>query len=138
MIRRPPRATRTDTLFPYTTLFRSPGGADADRLYRSQEDHLFAQHRGLLQRRRRDPHLAARARGGRMGPREARGAGRSEEALSEHARNARGDRSEEHKSEHKSLMRNSYAVFCSKQKKIRQATEQTEKRNEIIPDYYKI
>src|SRR3546814_5262696 len=29
MIRRPPRSTRTDTLFPYTTLFRSPGRADA-------------------------------------------------------------------------------------------------------------
>src|SRR3546814_15934741 len=39
MIRRPPRSTRTDTLFPYTTLFRSPGrqrrepGASPDRLY---------------------------------------------------------------------------------------------------------
>src|SRR3546814_13385340 len=31
MIRRPPRSTRTDTLFPYTTLFRSAGGIDADR-----------------------------------------------------------------------------------------------------------
>src|SRR3546814_15064465 len=30
MIRRPPRSTRTDTLFPYTTLFRSPGRARAD------------------------------------------------------------------------------------------------------------
>src|SRR3546814_9630680 len=31
MIRRPPRSTRTDTLFPYTTLFRSPGTSDAAR-----------------------------------------------------------------------------------------------------------
>src|SRR3546814_6545085 len=31
MIRRPPRSTRTDTLFPYTTLFRSRGAADAER-----------------------------------------------------------------------------------------------------------
>src|SRR3546814_1019169 len=30
MIRRPPRSTRTDTLFPYTTLFRSPGGGGGD------------------------------------------------------------------------------------------------------------
>src|SRR3546814_16020747 len=35
MIRRPPRSTRTDTLFPYTTLFRSPG--DAGALVREQE-----------------------------------------------------------------------------------------------------
>src|SRR3546814_16744678 len=32
MIRRPPRSTRTDTLFPYTTLFRAPGGVDQDQL----------------------------------------------------------------------------------------------------------
>src|SRR3546814_10367540 len=34
MIRRPPRSTRTDTLFPYTTLFRSVGGGDADADHR--------------------------------------------------------------------------------------------------------
>src|SRR3546814_4710240 len=33
MLRRPPRSTRTDTLFPYTTLFRSPGAVDAAVLY---------------------------------------------------------------------------------------------------------
>src|SRR3546814_12929094 len=37
MIRRPPRSTRTDTLFPYTTLFRSPG--------RGGHDHVHAAHR---------------------------------------------------------------------------------------------
>src|SRR3546814_13982383 len=37
MIRRPPRSTRTDTLFPYTTLFRSPAGADEDRGERAAE-----------------------------------------------------------------------------------------------------
>src|SRR3546814_3674607 len=37
MIRRPPRSTRTDTLFPYTTLFRSPGGVRTDRHNTTQE-----------------------------------------------------------------------------------------------------
>src|SRR3546814_4526899 len=56
MIRRPPRATRTDTLFPYTTLFRSEeldataihgiGGPDADQGERGGDDHL----RGMAQR----------------------------------------------------------------------------------------
>src|SRR3546814_16528598 len=36
MIRRPPRSTRTDTLFPYTTLFRSPGGARRVRACRAR------------------------------------------------------------------------------------------------------
>src|SRR3546814_3811178 len=93
MIRRPPRSTRTDTLFPYTTLFRSGLGIgrsahdlvaqaiaskaplvlDADAL------HLLAHEAGLQHK------LAAR--------------------------------SEEHTSELQSLMRISYAVFCLKKKK---------------------
>src|SRR3546814_18564578 len=39
MIRRPPRSTRTDTLFPYTTLFRSPGPAPADGQPHGPEHH---------------------------------------------------------------------------------------------------
>src|SRR3546814_19671763 len=50
MIRRPPRSTRTDTLFPYTTLFRSSGIATQGRLFR-----------GLSGRRRRLPGKAAGA-----------------------------------------------------------------------------
>src|SRR3546814_13025604 len=42
MIRRPPRSTRTDTLFPYTTLFRSLGHHDDDRLFRSHPRRLLA------------------------------------------------------------------------------------------------
>src|SRR3546814_9634997 len=103
MIRRPPRSTRTDTLFPYTTLFRSAGRhADAD---------------------------AERRDGQRSGPRACACLGASDEPL----RTARGDRrrsalpylgrselryrrSEEHTSELQSLMRISYAVFCLKKK----------------------
>src|SRR3546814_1634905 len=87
MIRRPPRSTRTDTLFPYTTLFRSkratatpktskpgePGTID-DTLPRGLEEHLAKDRRDVLAR------------------------------------------SEEHTSELQSLMRISYAVFCLKKK----------------------
>src|SRR3546814_4566067 len=45
MIRRPPRSTRTDTLFPYTTLFRSPA---------TDENHLIAERRGKLMKLRAD------------------------------------------------------------------------------------
>src|SRR3546814_19629611 len=87
MIRRPPRSTRTDTLFPYTTLFRSPGG-------------------GLHLRRPAGDRLRYR-RLCRAQPRRHRSA----------ARHSRRYRSEEHTSELQSLMRISYAVFCLKKKK---------------------
>src|SRR3546814_6520591 len=95
MIRRPPRSTRTDTLFPYTTLFRSaqddvgvgPTGADAALVLRHQRLGQPV----LLQRRPQ-----------RIGP---------------FARLGRFHRSEEHTSELQSLMRISYAVFCLKKKK---------------------
>src|SRR3546814_5468274 len=101
MIRRPPRSTRTDTLFPYPTLFRSPapgilhaavearhvGGAHGELV----EVGLAEQHRAGV------PQVAADGRlVGRM------------EAV----------RSEEHTSELQSLMRISYAVFCLKKKNI--------------------
>src|SRR3546814_1742860 len=96
MIRRPPRSTRTDTLFPYTTLFRSPVRRDrgANRI----------QARGH-HRRRPAPRRSANRR--RAGSRRARGRGR-----------VAGRRSEEHTSELQSLMRISYAVFCLKKKTI--------------------
>src|SRR3546814_3630733 len=88
MIRRPPRSTRTDTLVPYTTLFRSrqPGRV---RLPRARAP---AARDRRAHRRHRSVHAPA-------GP----------------ARRARG--SEEHTSELQSLMRISYAVFCLKKKK---------------------
>src|SRR3546814_1274980 len=88
MILRPPRSTRTDTLFPYTTLFRSRGG-----LFSScscgDSPRLFAQ-----PPRMRVHHVPV------------------------HRARASRERSEEHTSELQSLMRISYAVFCLKKKKI--------------------
>src|SRR3546814_9492862 len=95
MIRRPPRSTRTDTLFPYPTLFRSsPCAACAGvrrcaGATRSGGDFASAHSRAA---RTRVPAGALRVRDG-------------------------GDRSEEHTSELQSLMRISYAVFCLKKKK---------------------
>src|SRR3546814_19682033 len=88
MIRRPPRSTRTDTLFPYTTLFRSKlvAGAAVRRPCQSLRLWRLALHP-----------LGAGGGGSR--------------------RRGRGARSEEHTSELQSLMRISYAVFCLKKKK---------------------
>src|SRR3546814_4857900 len=97
MIRRPPRSTRTDTLFPYTTLFRSV--VDVRRL-------------GRRQMARNDRRRRRRRRGGIVelkGPRRRCGNLGRAAALA----TARG-RSEEHTSELQSLMRISYAVFCLK------------------------
>src|SRR3546814_10043018 len=90
MIRRPPKSTRTDTLFPYTTLFRSK---------HESHQHPPVPHRraaGDDRRSRGPPRRDALAGEGdrrRLGPRR---------------------RSEEHTSELQSLMRISYAVFCLK------------------------
>src|SRR3546814_10315452 len=106
MIPRPPRTTRTDTLFPYTTLFRSlcagrqaEAGPDA-RPSRRQGDGdrpLLPEARRLA---RRDQPLQEGRRG-----------------IPDDEPRARGARSEEHTSELQSLMRISYAVFCLKKKK---------------------
>src|SRR3546814_1298431 len=96
MIRRPPRSTRTDTLFPYTTLFRSAVHRGACARFRPCGGTLP----GRRDRRRAgDAGILAPAIGGRAG-----GPGRRV-------------RSEEHTSELQSLMRISYAVFCLKKKK---------------------
>src|SRR3546814_2766898 len=96
MIRRPPRSTRTDTLFPYTTLFRS------NRIVRTA--HATAFSRAYINDDLIAYHLE-RAKGG---------AGLSiVEGASVHASSTR---SEEHTSELQSLMRISYAVFCLKKK----------------------
>src|SRR3546814_8672306 len=95
MLRRPPRSTRTDTLFPYTTLFRSH-----DRGRREREAPA------RIRRTLDDvPGRARRRRDARAAPRRRR------------LRRAGGSRSEEHTSELQSLMRISYAVFCLKKKK---------------------
>src|SRR3546814_10173392 len=105
MIRRPPRSTRTDTLFPYTTLFRSNFDVRIDRPGRRRADRHDAQ----ACRSRPD----AGRQAGRCRPR--RGDGRAETGACR--RPHRAKRSEEHTSELQSLMRISYAVFCLKKKK---------------------
>src|SRR3546814_5450476 len=95
MIRRPPRSTRTDTLFPYTTLFRSGTAAP-----RPEQDA--------------GPRLAPAGVGG--APHHV-GLGQRQPVP---GRNPPGEqRSEEHTSELQSLMRISYAVFCLKKKMIK-------------------
>src|SRR3546814_2744454 len=112
MIRRPPRSTRTDPLFPYTTLFRSarfervdlqgqgirlqplPGGV----VPVSTPEPSAPDPRGQIKTRQRVRDLA-------------------EVFTHEREVKAMLDRSEEHTSELQSLMRISYAVFCLKKKK---------------------
>src|SRR3546814_6294330 len=117
IIRRPPRSTRTDTLFPYTTLFRScppsrylrQGPAGAARCSRRhchcvrtdlrRRKATSAQARQVPRSRKAHVHQCGSVRGVRrlLGPVQLR--------------------SEEHTSELQSLMRISYAVFCLKKKK---------------------
>src|SRR3546814_8233296 len=111
MIPRPPNSTRTDTLFPYTTLFRSrphfarhpflPRMVEerrAQRDVRHQQPVLVQRGRQVLQLR---PGASLRCGGPANRAAAAQGA----------------PRSEEHTSELQSLMRISYAVFCLKKKK---------------------
>src|SRR3546814_3727044 len=110
MIRRPPRSTRTGTLFPYTTLFRSGEGRQSawpDERDDSAKGHRAAGLDGrTLDQRHHSGRTSAGDRGGAVAPRR-RACGRSA------ATDARGyARSEEHTSELQSLMRISYAVFC--------------------------
>src|SRR3546814_8655781 len=121
MIRRPPRSTRTDTLFPYTTLFRSQRESSglrrvarlrtnwSRRLPRGTMRHclsVFGLHGcaplSILSKRRQENSCAS-------------------------------VRSEEHTSELQSLMRISYAVFCLKKKKQKQnAHDMTDNYNNLI------
>src|SRR3546814_2408398 len=89
MIRRPPRSTRTDTLFPYTTLFRSNAAGNGGMI--CINDGELGRRALLLRSWGRTSSLFVQS-----------------ESI---------ERSEEHTSELQSLMRISYAVFCLKKKK---------------------
>src|SRR3546814_5473964 len=105
MIRRPPRSTRTDTLFLYTTLFRS------SELRRLREGRL----RDAPEADRTGEHPQVRVVDGEEAG--ALGHLRVVEQVGDLVHRAR---SEEHTSELQSLMRISYAVFCLKKKKLTQ------------------
>src|SRR3546814_2194335 len=112
MIRRPPRSTRTDTLFPYTTLFRS----------------CEPRRRRVGGRRKQPPP--------RRGQRDAGGADGGDRRGRLYHRIDR-PRSEEHTSELQSLMRISYAVFCLKKKNTYHPTDrriylQATQHNQIL------
>src|SRR3546814_4318722 len=100
MIRRPPRSTRTDTLFPYTTLFRS----DA-----FETKKLAGEHERVAENQAGNEVLLDLAEYS------------AAEADLGHRR--LDDRSEEHTSELQSLMRISYAVFCLKKKNTKKHTK---------------
>src|SRR3546814_7877421 len=114
MIRRPPRSTRTDTLFPYTQLFRStrtPSRPAAGTRTLFDEYQRFHHHddsshefRALVGAQQADRHDG--------GPH-----GTGFPRICSKVERVRRTRSEEHTSELQSLMRISYAVFCLKKKK---------------------
>src|SRR3546814_10234477 len=119
MIRRPPRSTRTDTRFPYTTLFRSDRGAD------------FGAQRAACPTASAIHQREARAVGPDRGRLLAIGQSHLDDVIIERARDPRPQpiadgaadvRSEEHTSELQSLMRKSYAVFCLKKKRTTRIT----------------
>src|SRR3546814_2803170 len=116
MIRRPPRSTRTDTLFPYTTLFRSGRALRDGPLADSQIRQPQAGPQPGADAVRRRPREAPlrRAAVHPSGQPGFRGSPIPDPA-----------RSEEHTSELQSLMRISYAVFCLKKKKITKSHKTT-------------
>src|SRR3546814_4779228 len=104
MIRRPPRSTRTDTLFPYTTLFRSTWIVVSGRGYSSPRKPCNLCRQGFTRLFDESSHLPGYSR---VIP---------QSGVISGSYRADGKRSEEHTSELQSLMRISYAVFCLKKK----------------------
>src|SRR3546814_9993981 len=123
MIRRPPRSTRTDTLFPYTTLFRSAAPADNVAIEAAIAD-------GRVGRRHHDLALVAEEPERAFAGLQNVGLLRRELEGNEARTLAVVGRSEEHTSELQSLMRISYAVFClNKKNKDNKHTIQIHKQN---------
>src|SRR3546814_1841597 len=121
MIRRPPRSTRTYTLFPYTTLFRSverqlEESTQIERYEYFDQDRTFEEFKDLFQN---TPQIVESV---------------TPDILPPSFRVVPVDksaRSEEHTSELQSLMRISYAVFCLKKKKKTIITESYNEKNKI-------
>src|SRR3546814_10565461 len=127
MIRRPPRSTRTDTLFPYTTLFRSVKAFMLRMIrygYRSlvlgdvkDEYEDLARFLGV------DPFRIGPGLAGRTNPLDlgSRGVDREKQPREEQHRRATVNRSAEHTHELQSVMHTSYAVLCLNNKNNHQA-----------------
>src|SRR3546814_5824846 len=143
MLRRPPRSTRTDTLFPYTTLFRS---ADRRRLCGTRQGiggsrlravgaaywRPFSPAKFQLDRFAHEVGLVLTIPQHGLDPAE-RPFRKSRHRLFRVNPRATCRRSEEHTSELQSLMRISYAVFCLKKKKLTE-TNTTDKRPPTITE----
>src|SRR3546814_4675354 len=112
MLRRPPRSTRPDTLFPYTALFRSGAASSArpqrpitrDRVPRYSAFHAPLGMNGVGKHQSKPQCCASN------------GAGTGTDGADHADHQTSSARSEEHTSELQSLMRISYAVFCLKKK----------------------
>src|SRR3546814_20592143 len=102
MIRRPPRSTRTDTLFPYPTLFRSGRGEEV-REPSGRPHQLFEGKRKPAKEDRGQQHQHRQLR----------------RLLRRRRHEGDHERSEEHTSELQSLIRISYAVFCLQKQKTK-------------------
>src|SRR3546814_9257327 len=115
MIRRPPRSTRTDTLFPYTTLFRSMQKRDEATLFSASDlvNFMGCTHATVLDIRQLDHPVEVGADDEQTQLLQEKGLEHERAYL----------RSEEHTSELQSLMRISYAVFCLKKKNCTQRKE---------------
>src|SRR3546814_10348590 len=117
MILRPPRSTRTDTLFPYTTLFRSvPRGGLIDPPHETDTGRECRTQRDTARQKRAESRIRPRMR------HQLSGTDRRTNAVPDPCRpvSRRTDaRSEEHTSELQSLMRTAYAVICLQKKKTR-------------------
>src|SRR3546814_4101941 len=133
MIRQPPRSTRTDTLFPYTTLFRSFGaqrrpvrigqaGRDADAVVRIVRQRVYLRVAQHLQSVLQSPQVAI-GRDQQVACLDRQVVGFAQRVQRpQQAAAAQFGRSEEHTSELQSLMRISYAVFCLKKKNKTKST----------------
>src|SRR3546814_2158001 len=121
MIRRPPRSTRTDTLFPYTTLFRSCAGEN----HHQQQEHAGG--------KCRQPAATTRFHVDHRLPYH-RAASHAPDKPRSDIGDPLTDRSEEHTSELQSLMRISYAVFCLKKKTQQNIYKDTEQQKHTMID----
>src|SRR3546814_8435775 len=134
MIRRPPRSTRTDTLFPYTTLFRSLSGVERGKARHGCRDPDRWRNDGRLRQPGETPEVNAFDQQ-LLNEREGQELRSTAASLSFRRRHAKQrpstlhkvlrlsrQRSEEHTSELQSLMRTSYAVFCLQKKNTQNMT----------------